>query len=152
MTEISIKRFLRVIRGVIGTGVSWALAWAGIFAGIGAVFGAHSVLMFALSQGFVGFIAGSAFGVILSIVERHKQLGELSLGRVALWGGLGGVLVAGALNLFGGGGIVWPFMAIIAVSGAGCSAGTVAIAKKAGTDRLIEAGHEHPHPLPPGGH
>jgi hypothetical protein len=142
------KRFLRVIRGVIGTGLSWALGWAGLFAGIGAVFGAHSVLRLALSQGFVGFIAGSAFGVILSIVERHKKLEDLSTGRVALWGGLGGLLVAGSLSLLGGGALVWPFMVIIAVSGAACSAGTIAIAKRAGDSQLIERHGEHVPTLP----
>jgi len=96
--------FLRRIRGVIGTGVIWALGWAGIFGVLGAILGAYSVPRLAFIGGFMGFIAGSAFGVILSITEHGHRLKDLRLWRMALWGGLGGVLVAGALNLLGGSG------------------------------------------------
>jgi hypothetical protein len=132
------KGFLRRLRGVIGTGLTWALGWAGFFGVLGVIFGAYSVPRLALVGGFMGFIAGSAFGVILSITERRHRLEDLSLWRTALWGGLGGLLVAGSFNLLGGsGGLVWSFVATMAFSGAVSSAGPVAVARRADT-KLIE--------------
>ena len=130
------KRFLRRLRGIIGTGATWALGWAAFFGVGGAIFGAYSVPRLAVVGGFMGLIAGSAFGVILSITERRRRLDELSLWRMALWGGLGGLLVAGSLNLLAGsGGLIWSFVATMAFSGAVSSAGTVAIARRGADPR-----------------
>jgi hypothetical protein len=38
----------------------------------------------------VGFISGAAFALIFSSAERRKSIRELSAGRAALWGALGG--------------------------------------------------------------
>ena len=137
------KGFLRRFRGIIGTGLTWALGWAGIFAVVGLVFGAYSVPRLALVGGFVGLAAGGAFAVILSITERRRRLEDLSLWRMALWGGLGGLLVAAAFS--GSGGLIWSFAATMAFSGAVSSAGTVAIARRGGDPNLLDADDE---PLP----
>ena len=110
------KQFLRRLRGIIGTGITWAIGWAGIFGVVGAIFGAYSVPRLALVGGFTGLIAGGAFAVILSITERRHRLEDLSLWRTALWGGLGGFLVAACFS--GSGGLIWSFVAVMAVSGA----------------------------------
>jgi hypothetical protein len=136
------KKFLRRLRGIIGTGLTWALGWAGIFGVAGAIFGAYSVPRLALVGGFTGLIAGGAFAVILSITERRTTLEDLSLWRVALWGGLGGFLVAAAFS--GGGGLIWSFVGTMAFSGAVSSAGTVAIAR--GADRRLLSGDDKPLP------
>ncbi|MGD2123084.1 MAG: hypothetical protein PVJ76_15125, partial [Gemmatimonadota bacterium] len=61
----------------------------------------------------------------------------LSLWRMALWGGLGGALVAGATNLIGGsGGLIWPFVGTVALIGAIASTGTVAVAQRAERNRI----------------
>ena len=99
------KAFLKRLRGIIGTGLTWALGWAGLFGVAGAIFGAYSIPRLAFIGGFMGLIVGGAFAVILSITERRHSLEDLSLWRTALWGGLGGFLVAvvfsgsGGLNL-----------------------------------------------------
>ena len=100
------RGFLRRIRGLIGTGLTWAVGWAvlwGVPVLIAAGFGALEGLtagMFLIGALFVagcGFIAGSAFGMILSVFERKKRLEELSLKRIALMGGLVGGLGGSAL-------------------------------------------------------
>jgi hypothetical protein len=132
------KQFLRRLRGIIGTGLTWAVGWAGLFGVVGAIFGAYSVPRLALVGGFTGLIAGGAFAVVLSITERSKRLEDLSLWRMALWGGLGGFLVAALFS--GSGGLIWSFVATMAFSGAVSSAGTVAIARRA--DRTLIEGDE----------
>jgi hypothetical protein len=144
------RQLIRRLRGVIGTGLTWALGWAGFSAVVGAIFGAFSIPRLALVGGAMGFIAGGAFGLILSITERRRRLEDLSLRRIALWGGLGGVLVAGSFNLFGGsGGLIWDFVATMAFLGAASSAGTVAVVRR-GDPKLIE-GEDDPPLLPEGG-
>jgi multisubunit Na+/H+ antiporter MnhB subunit len=136
------KGFLRRLRGVIGMGLTWGLALAGVGTLVGLIFGGTFVPGLALTGGFLGFIVGSAFAVILSVAERRQSLGDLSLSRMALWGGIGGALVAGATNLFAGsGGLIWEFVASVAVFGALASTGTVALARRADT-QLIEGEDE----------
>ncbi|MGD2121590.1 MAG: hypothetical protein PVJ76_07590, partial [Gemmatimonadota bacterium] len=125
------KGFLRRIRGILGMGVTWAVGLAGLLTLAGFVFGGTFVPGLALTGGFVGLVAGGAFAVILSITERQQRLRDLSLWRMALWGGLGGALVAGATNLIGGsGGLIWPFVGTVALIGAIASTGTVAVAQR----------------------
>ena len=71
------NRFLKLIRGVIGTGLTWAVGWAALWglvlltmAGLGRLegFDFWFTLRAELLVGGAGFIAGSAFGVVLSIL------------------------------------------------------------------------------------
>ena len=143
------KGFLRRLRGIIGTGITWALGWAVLWGGtvlIAAGFGAFEGLtagMFLLGALFVagcGFIAGSAFGMILSVFERRKRLEELSLKRIALMGGLVGGLGGSALvAIFGI--TLWIPIVILTVAGVGFASGTVALAKRSDT-KLIEGEEE----------
>jgi hypothetical protein len=116
----------------------------GLFTLTGFIFEGAFIPGLAMTGAYLGLIGGGAFAVILSIAERRHKLEDLSLWRMALWGGLGGALVAGATNLIGGsGGLIWDFVAFVAVIGAGASAGTVAIAKRADR-KLIEGDDEAP--------
>ena len=135
------RGLLRRLRGIIGTGLTWAVGWAGIFAVAGVIFGAGSVPGVAVVFGFTGLVAGGAFAVILSIAERRHRLEDLSLWRTALWGGFGGILVAAAFS--GSWENFWSFAATMAVSAAASSAGTVAVAKRADR-RLIEGEGDSP--------
>jgi len=131
------KGFLRRLRGVIKTGLTWAVGWAGFFAVVGAILETN-VPRAVFIGGFMGLIVGGAFSVILSITERRHRLEDLSLWRVALWGGLGGILVTGSFNLLAGSeGLIWPLVATMAFFGAASSAGTVAIARRPDT-KLLE--------------
>ncbi len=132
------RKFLRRLRGIVGTGLTWAFGWAGVglvlnlFGGIPLQFIGQIVL-----SGLVrGFIAGGAFAVILSIAERHHTLADLSLRRVALWGGIGGSLVFVSVLPFliplgtPWGSLLTPIV-INALTGAGFASGSVALARKA---------------------
>lgn len=150
------KRFLRRLRGVIGTALTWAFGWAAAFSllNVGmAIIGGYPIRQFALSAlvgGFYGFIAGGSFAVILTIAEGRRTLHQLSLKRVALWGGIGGavlVVVGGAILLGAGfpvdqiAGALLTRLGIVAVLGAGSASGSVALARKASTG-LIEGEKE----------
>jgi hypothetical protein len=133
-----VKGLLRRLRGIIGTALTWAAGWAGFFGVVGLVFGANSVPRLALVGAFTGLVAGGAFAVILSIAERRQRLEDLSLWRTALWGGLGGILVAAAFS--GSWGNFLSFAATMAVSASASSAGTVAVAKRAERKLIGEKG------------
>lgn len=135
---------LRRIRGIIGTGITWAFGWAGVLVAV------HLIGGFSLQYigqtvfaGLVwGFVAGGGFGLVLSIAERRHTLGDLSLWRVALWGGMGGsilfllTLLLVALAGSPTSGVMGAFV-ITVLLGAGFASGSVALAKRADT-KLIE--------------
>ena len=129
------KRFIRRGRGVIGTAVTWALAWVGLGAGIGALVGFELgyLLRMALTNSVGGFLAGASFALILSFAERNRTLEELSLRRIAVWGGGGGILVSLIPTAIGVplALLLGPMFINVAI-GAGFAAGSVAIARKAG--------------------
>jgi hypothetical protein len=137
-----VKRLLRRIRGIIGTGVTWALAWVGLGAGIGALTGfpLSYLLRMAMNNSVAGFIAGASFAVILSVAERHHTLEDLSLRRVALWGAAGGALLSFLPLAFGIplAYLLGPLVINVGI-GAGMATGSVALAKR-GEDRRLSPG------------
>jgi hypothetical protein len=137
-----VKRLLRRVRGIIGTGVTWALAWVGLGAGIGALTGFPLGFLFrmAMNNAVAGFLAGASFAVILSIAERHHTLEDLSLRRVALWGASGGALLSFLPLAFGIpiAYLLGPLVINVCI-GAGMATGSVALARR-GDDRRLGAG------------
>ena len=138
------KGFLRRLRGILRTGLTWAIGWAGVTLGIALLSGVplRFLAVGAISSLAQGFLAGGIFAVILSIAERRHTLEDLSLKRTALWGGVGGVLLRlAALPLILPLGIPLPsiLMPIVfdGLTGAGFASGSVALARRAET-RLIE--------------
>jgi hypothetical protein len=140
------KQFLRRLRGIIGTGLTWALAWAPL----GALFVAFTVdrtplaryVVFGAINGAIqGFLVGGSFAAVLSMVERRKRLEDLSLGRVAAWGALGGLLLGVPFSLFFGTPLVSADAALTYFLAAGSASGTVALARR-GERNLIEADDE----------
>lgn len=106
------------------------------------IFGAYSLPRLMFVGGFMGLVVGGAFAVILSITERRHRLEDLSLWRTALWGALGGFLVAAGFDLLGGsGGLIWSFVGTMTFAGAVSSAGTVAVARRA-EPKLLEGDEE----------
>ena len=147
------RGFLKRIRGVIGTGLTWALGWAGLWgvfllvmAGLGRLQGwdLWFTVRVELGMAGVGFIAGSAFGVLLSVLERHKKLEDLSFRRIALWGGIGGLLLAAGFGLQH-----LPQTIVLTLVGIGSATGSVALAKRASDSKLVE-GEDNPAFLPEG--
>jgi len=149
---VFVKGFLRRLRGIFGTAIIWAFGWSGVSALLGLLIGLPNGIPLrligpiALSGSFLGFIAGGSFAVLLSVLERRRTLDQLSLWRVALWGGIGGMallflaaprLVAAGIPL---GQVLTSYLLPLAVNGllgAGFAAGSVALARREDT-RLIE--------------
>lgn len=145
------KHLLRRLRGIIKTGLTWAVGWGAglgllqIVVSLGA--GYPLTLLGSIVGGAMsGFIAGASFATILSITERHRTLEELSLKRVALWGSLGGagLFLLVVPRMLGAGMPLGMLMSayfgptlIAGLLGAGSAAGSVALARREG-DPLIE--------------
>jgi len=124
--------WLRRMRGMIGTGLTWALGWAvgGVLLGVSSI-----LLPWLPWDGFFrifdaplpalavpGFFGGMLFSVLLGIAGRNRRFDELSLPRFAAWGAAGGVLLSllpAALVLLGlasteGGSLgLWQLTAVI---------------------------------------
>ncbi len=136
------NRLFRLIRGVIGTGLTWALGWAALWGAILLVMGGFGLLegwdlrytlRAELLVAGAGFIAGSSFGVVLSVLERHKKLEDLSLWRIALWGGLGGLAFVAVLGVQHLAEVI-----VLTALGVGSATGSVALAKRGTETKLIE--------------
>jgi hypothetical protein len=93
----------------------------------------------ALAWGVVGGIAGAAFSTLLVVRERRRSLEALSPWRVAVWGGLGGLIIPAALIghdllMYAHDALdVAGAMTVSALSvalGAGCAALTLALARR----------------------
>ena len=139
------KRFLRRLRGIIGTGLTWALGFAGFNSLVLLFQGRGEILLASIPvSALFGFVLGSGFAGILSLTERNRSLADLSLPRVGLWGAIGGSLVTVAFNLVFGGTVYWGVVLVVAALSAGFSSGSVALAKRADS-KLIE-GDEQPLP------
>lgn len=133
------RGFLRRIRGIMGTGLTWAAGFVGFFSVVQVALVGLPWEIFpdlAIRWALYGFVVGGSFAGILSLTERHRKLEDLSLRRVALWGAAGGLLVTIGMGFFYG--IPpWWFFAEISLLSAGFSSGSVALARRADT-KLIE--------------
>ena len=141
--------FFRRLRGIVGTGLTWAVGWGVAFAGLFATLGfPYGGLVEAAVNGIIlGFSAGGSFAIILSIAERRRTLQELSLRRVGVWGGIGGMtlllLFTPAVFNYGRpfGEILTSYLvqlSFMGILGAGFAAGSVALARKE-DERFLES-------------
>lgn len=154
---------MRRIRGAFGMGLTWAAGWAlgGIAIGVaslllpglpwGAFFEVFDAPLPALA--IPGFVGGVIFSAVLGIAARGRSFHELSIGRFAAWGAVGGLLlsfvpvamsVVGLLTLDPESGVnLWkstavisgPFMLFSALS----AAGSLMVARRARGRALLEA-------------
>jgi len=92
------KAIRRKVRGVLGVALTWGFLWWAIGLTVGLVIGVvdpdsidpgEEPIVVGWIIGFVGFLSGLAFGLLLSLAEHRKTVLDLSLPRVALWGILG---------------------------------------------------------------
>lgn len=89
------KKWLRRIRGAVGMGLVWALVWAPVAVLVGMVVDPDGSMdeMWAAVGAYPGFLGGVVFSAVLAVAARRRRLDELSISRVAAWGGLAGLLV-----------------------------------------------------------
>jgi hypothetical protein len=143
------RTFLRRMRGVVVSSVIWAVIWG--LAGTSIVL--SHVLRYdprqstelwqvfaraTLSFAFLGGFSGAVFAVVLAAFERRRTLDELAMGRVALWGALGGmalplVAVAATVSQIWSLDILGPMLLLCTMMGglgAGCATVTLALARR----------------------
>ena len=108
-------RWRRRIRGAVGMGLTWALAWfaAGVAMAVFVIGLEHVEEPFPIVFGFLGFLAGAAFSVLLGLVEGRRRFDEMSLPRFAGWGAAGGLLLATFMGITTGFGTDLPTLAIV---------------------------------------
>lgn len=154
------RNWLRRLRGVVGTAVTWALAWApagALWSVMPWVSPPNLVVtaVFVVQFATMGLVAGGAFSVVLSLTDGRRRFDELSLPRVAAWGALGGVVmtafmgtvftyVVGLLGFAGGGFSLASliFGGVTTLLCAGSAAGSLVIARRHDDLELLEAGRE----------
>lgn len=135
------QKWARRIRAALGLGIVWGAAWlvAGLillaFVGLDA-----ADVPFPLFFGFLGFLAGAAFSLVLGVLGRRRRFDQMSLPRFAIWGALGGLLIAGVALLTSGEGLelVSVLAPVFASAGALSAAGTLALARRTEDRQLLD--------------
>jgi hypothetical protein len=135
------ETWLRRIRGAIGMGLTWAVTWlvAGLVLLLVVGFGAADV-PFPLFFALLGFLAGVTFSGILGLVEGRRRFDQMSLPRFARWGALGGLVLSVGMSAVAGWSAFLVVAPVFALSGAGCAAGSLALARRAGGGASLGAG------------
>ena len=130
------------IRATLGMGLTWAAGWAVIGAVVAVVLGVmgldppgYAVTLLGVF-GSVGFLSGTTFAALLQLTGRNKSFNDLALPKLAMWGGIGGMLLGAlaSVALLGGPGFQVRDLLIAAtttVLGACSAAGTLALARRA---------------------
>jgi len=87
-------KWLRRIRGAIGMGFVWGLVWGAVGSIPRWVFGFNTDVPFPVVFGALGFVAGVLFSAILVLAEGDRRFDQMSLPRFAVWGAVGGLVLA----------------------------------------------------------
>ncbi len=135
------RKWLKRIRGAFGMGLAWAAVWAVVGVIVMVVttvlglYPASEIIEGAAAGVLTGFVAGATFSAALGISEGRRRFDEMSLPRFALWGALGALLLSGWVQ--GADIIVYGVLPLL---GAGCAAGSLALARRADDRELLEHG------------
>jgi hypothetical protein len=139
--EVAMPRWLRVVRGMIGTGLTFAV-------GVGVVGSLVGLVALALGQAslddlrmvgkisVIAFIVGVGFSGALALAARGRTFDKLSLRYVTALGAGGGFLYYLFIAAMNGAGVwsVWSAignLAILTLLGAGSAAAMFLLARKA---------------------
>ena len=146
------KNWLRRIRGAIGVGLTWAAVWTGVGVTVGVVMAvlgldpASAIVDAAAAGVILGFAAGATFSMVLAITEGRRRFDEMSLPRFAFWGALGALLLSGLFTAtFTVRAAGFVLYGILPLLGAGCAAGSLALARRADDRALLEHGADVAH-------
>jgi hypothetical protein len=150
--EVIMPRWLRLIRGIIGTGLTFA-AGVGV---VGSILGLVGLVLGLLSWddlrmvprlSVVAFLVGVGFSGVLAIAARRRTFDRLSLRYVTALGA-GGGLIYFLFIAAASGARVWSAwnaignLTILTLLGGGSAAATLVLARKAG--RALTPGEEPP--------
>jgi len=94
--DVTMKNWLRSVGRAVGFGLAWAIVWAPLAVLIGTtIVDPDNSMdeMWVAVGAYPGFLCGVIFFVLVGVVEGHRRFDELSLSRVATWGGVAGLLV-----------------------------------------------------------
>jgi hypothetical protein len=154
--------WLKRIRGAVGLGLTWAVSWSAIGALVAVLPGTvrgfplapEWIVGFAVQFAVLGFVGGAAFSVVLGVIEGRRRFDQMSRPRFAVWGAFGGLIMWAArgtigwsvmdfLESVGVQGLNWAYAlsgGVIVLLGAGCAAGSLALARSVDDQELLEAG------------
>jgi hypothetical protein len=126
--------WLRKIRGILSMAVLWSAGFVAFWFLLGTIIRLVDPPSIDPGEGpfemaplfaALGAIAGTVFGVTLSLGERKRTLAELKLSRMALWGAIGGAAMPLVLGKPLGN------LAVFAPLGALLATGSLALARRA---------------------
>ena len=99
------------------------------------------ILLFTIRWAIAGALSGALFAIVLAIAERNRSVAHLRLGRVAMWGIIGSLLIPGPLILVAlvkWGIYSWfpiAYLAITAIAGGLSAASTLLLARGSASQR-----------------
>lgn len=96
-------KLLRVLRGMIGTAVTWGGAWVPMSVGFYALTGLVPIRYWPsiAVSGFVrGALCGAAFAAILALVARRRSFSQLTFAQLMGCGAAGAVIAPGITFAF----------------------------------------------------
>lgn len=132
----------RRTRAAAVMGLTWAFAWSGAGAILARIPGMDSDLPFPILFAPLGFLTGMIFSGILVAIAGRRGIERVSVPKFAGWGALSG-LVLSAIFVVGAalrGASPWGeflvFGPALATAGAACAAGSLALARRAGSGEL----------------
>jgi hypothetical protein len=140
------KKILKRARAALGLGLLWAVGGVAIAAVLelldNIMPAAHPLTrlvdMWPQTLAILGFLAGTAFGVVLGIVGARRRFDQLSLPWLTACGAASG-LVLGTLL-----GAPLPVIGVITAASAIGGAGSLALARTAERRQALGAWHDNP--------
>lgn len=139
------KTLMRRVRGAIGMGLAWGFV-SGLIGGIPRwILGVNADAPFGIIFGVFGFAAGVTFAALVALTQGRRRLDELSTGKLAGLGALGGTLLSAAFA-FGIGLAASDAILVIptfAAACAACATGTLALARRSAARELPASNDTH---------
>jgi len=148
-------KFLRRLRGIVSTAVVWAIGWTLIawpvfvtlLPRLSIVPRVLSALRMATYAGLAGAVTGTAFAILLTLLERRATLRSLRGRRIGMWGAAAGAAYGVGVILRGPAGAHESFAVFAAAAGVGALLGgasavlTLLTAREAGSSSSKRGGN-----------